>query len=127
MTLHSIISFAYHDVPIYHPKIVATTYLSSYLLHSRINALKSGVPKPVTASHPSVAGKPSVPHPNALPLVTSVYTRQPLEYSQGFKKPRAGLLLLNRASLTKPKMPACSAAAAPVPEMGCSVPFQTKT
>ena len=35
-------------------------------------ALKLGVPKPVTASQPSIAGKPSVPQPYDEPFLTSV-------------------------------------------------------
>lgn len=35
----------------------------------------TGVPKPVTGSQPSVTGKPSVPHDELFPLVTSVKPR----------------------------------------------------
>ena len=40
---------------------------------------KSGVPKPVTASQPSTAGKPSVPQPGFEPEVMSLSAAAPCE------------------------------------------------
>ena len=44
--------------------------------------------------------KPSVPHPGLFPTVMSFNPANPVSYSHGFKKPRAGLLALIRASLS---------------------------
>lgn len=44
--------------------------------------------------------KPSVPHPGLLPTVISFNPTHPVSYSHGFKKPKAGLPALIRASLS---------------------------
>lgn len=60
----------------------------------------TGVPKPVTASQPVVAGKPVVLQPSAEPLITSVNAFEPTEYSQGFMKPMTGFPAAIMASFT---------------------------
>jgi hypothetical protein len=86
---------------------------------------KTGVPKPVTASHPSTAENPVVLHPALNPLTISVNPLYPVLYNHGFKKPRGGLPEDIRASLTSARMEDIRGVEADVPEMMPKVPFQT--
>jgi hypothetical protein len=101
---------------------------SSIYLHSSKSKIsgKTGVPNPVTGSHPFVTGKPSTPHEFVLPAVISVKPLYPLLYSHGFKKPSVGLLWEMRASLTSARMEDASGQEAEVPEIVERVWFQKK-
>lgn len=87
----------------------------------------TGVPHPVTASQPLVAGKPAVPQPSALPLVTSVKPPWPNLYNHGFKNPNVGRPAAISASLTSDKTAVAVGAEAEVPSRLTSVPFQMVT
>jgi hypothetical protein len=52
---------------------------------------KSGVPKPVTGSHPARALNPFVEHPGFCPLVISLKAVVRFEYRSGLRKPSVGL------------------------------------
>jgi hypothetical protein len=79
--------------------------------------IRTGVPNPVTGSHPFVIGKPAVPQLEAFPAVTSVNPLYPLEYNHGFKKPSGGLPQAIRSSFRREMMLADNGVDADVPEM----------
>jgi hypothetical protein len=79
--------------------------------------IRTGVPNPVTGSHPLVIGKPAVPQLELFPAETSVNPLYPLEYSHGFKKPSGGLPQAIRSSFTREMMLADNGVDADVPEM----------
>ena len=85
----------------------------------------TGVPNPVTASHPFTAGKPLVPHPVAAPLRTSVKALYPRLYSHRFKKPSGFFPAARSESVTNDKIAAAAGVLAEVPSRRRIVPFQT--
>jgi hypothetical protein len=85
---------------------------------------KYGVPHPVTASHPGVAGKPVVLQPLDEPLVTSVNKTWPRWYSQGLRNPRGGRPSASSASLTRAKTDAQMGEDPDVPTRPSVLPFQ---
>lgn len=87
----------------------------------------TGVPNPVTGSHPTSAGNPDVLHPTALPTVTSLKAAYPPAYSQGFRKPRGGRPWAMRASLTREMTEAVVGVEALVPSCSRMEPSQTVT
>lgn len=84
---------------------------------------KYGVPNPVTASQPSVAGNPLVLHPAELPFVISVNALCPTEYSHGFMKPNGGRPAASNASLANPRTPAQMGVDPDVPTSPTVLPF----
>lgn len=85
---------------------------------------KYGVPHPVTASHPSVAGNPLTLQPAELPLVISVKPFHPSLYSHGFMKPSGGRPAARSASFTKPRTAAQMGVEPDVPTKETVEPFQ---
>ena len=92
---------------------------------------KSGVPSPVTGSHPFVALNPAPgitgpplyspsmlapEHPWFLPVMMSLNAWDPIWYSHGFKNPRGGMPADSLASFSRAMMPANVGAAAEVPD-----------
>jgi hypothetical protein len=86
---------------------------------------KFGVPKPVTASHPSCTGNPVVLHPPFPPLRISVNPLYPFLYSHGFRKPIGALPEEMRASFTRAMTLDIRGVEAEVPLITLSLPFQT--
>ena len=88
---------------------------------------RTGVPKPLAASQPAIAGNPLVSQPLVEPFSTSVKASNPCWYSQGFRNPSGGFPSASSASLTKATMPAMLGADALVPSTSFFVAFQTVT
>lgn len=92
-----------------HPPYSPTQLANSKILE------KEGVPYPVTASQPFVAGNPTPPHPTALPFVTSVNASNPFSYIHGFGNPIGDFPWAIKASFTNAKTAAAVGVAALVP------------
>ena len=92
---------------------------------ANFNFGKSGVPSPVTGSHPTTAEKPDPftwLHPELFPPMISVNAPKPLLYNQGFKNPNTGSLCAIRSLLSSATIAAKAGAEALVPETSSSLP-----